>query len=149
MKQLASAKRYKSAMYLERSPKPQTGAGLPLAIFIVTVLSLIVLGMSQLQQSSGKAISLQIQSQRAFFAAESGAQVVLAAIMPEDVETEVSCSAPLSLPVSISFSAEGLGGCVASLSCNDVNSPLVTIESIGECGGGVELASRTVRVRVQ
>lgn len=53
-------------MYPEKCSKYQNGAGLPIALFIITVLSLIVLSMGQLQESSGKAISLQIQSQRAF-----------------------------------------------------------------------------------
>lgn len=50
----------------ERSPQKQQGAGLPIALFIITVLALLVVGMAQLQERSGQAVSLQIQSQRAF-----------------------------------------------------------------------------------
>ena len=133
-------------MYLERSPKPQAGAGLPLAIFIVTVLSLIVLGMSQLQQSSGKAISLQIQSQRAFFAAESGAQVRISSIFEA-----IDNGDPPSCPSSInSFASSGLRGCFVSFECPvySVNE-LFTLTSIGTCGDGIDQASRTVEVRLQ
>ena len=134
-------------MYPECVGKKQAGAGLPIAIFIVTVLSLIVLGISQLQESASKAISLQIQSQRAFFAAESGAQVVLADIMPDDKNTPVSCSS--SSPVYIPFDSAGLGNCNASVSCSDDHNPVITLESTGECGSGAELAARTIKVRVQ
>jgi MSHA biogenesis protein MshP len=128
-------------------PENQSGAGLPIALFIVTVLSLIVLGMSQLQESSGNAISLQIQSQRAFFAAESGAQVVMADIMPEDNSLPVSC--PASLPVDISFSEAGLSNCTASVSCDDDYDPVITLKSTGKCGSGQETASRIVEVRAR
>jgi len=59
----------------DTSLKSQTGAGLPIALFVITVLALLVIVMAQLQQGTGESLSLQIQSQRAFFAAESGAQV--------------------------------------------------------------------------
>jgi MSHA biogenesis protein MshP len=95
-------------MYPENSYKQQAGAGLPIAIFIVTVLSLIVLGMSQLQESSGKAISLQIQSQRAFFAAESGAQVVIAELIAVAGESPILCSADKT----ITFEEKGLANCI-------------------------------------
>ncbi len=134
-------------MYLEPIFKKQVGAGLPIAIFIITVLSLIVMGMSQLQESTGNAVSLQIQSQRAFFAAESGAQVVLADIMPADKNDPVSC--PTSLPVPVSFSASGLRGCNASVECDEVNSPVLVISSAGLCGSGPDQASRKVEVRVR
>jgi len=132
-------------MYLERSPKPQAGAGLPLAIFIVTVLSLIVLGMSQLQESSGKAISLQIQSQRAFFAAESGAQVRISSIFEAIDNGEPSCPSSIN-----SFASRGLRGCFVFFECSDYNvNELFTLTSIGTCGDGIDQASRTVEVRLQ
>jgi len=137
-------------MYPEKCSKYQNGAGLPIALVIITVLSLIVLSMGQLQESSGKAISLQIQSQRAFFAAESGAQVAVAASLPADSGDPVSCAAvPSSIPDG-SF-AGGLSGCTASINCPGVDaSGILTIESVGRCGApGIDQASRTVVVRVQ
>jgi len=125
-------------MCLERNPKKQSGAGLPIALFIITVLSFIVLGMSQLQESSGNAISLQIQSQRAFFAAESGAQIAVAKILAGE-------SCPTG---SVGFSREGLSACFADISCS--GSGIVEIESTGRCGSGQnDEASRTIKVRVR
>lgn len=130
--------------------KQQQGAGLPLAIFIITVLALLVIGMAQLQDSSAQSVSLQIQSQRAFFAAESGAQVGVAEVLGGG-----ACGA-VSSPVV--FSTNGLNTCQANLTCNvasaDVNgdgSPetIFTVGSAGRCGTGSDLAVREVEVRVR
>jgi MSHA biogenesis protein MshP len=132
-------------MYPERPLAKQAGVGLPLAIFIVIVLSLIVLGMSQLQESSGKAISLQIQSQRAFFAAESGAQVMIGGLMPAAVESPISCSADKT----IIFTQKGLANCTARVECTS-DGEIVSVTSFGVCGDGTpEEARRTVEVRLQ
>lgn len=133
----------------DRLPEKQAGAGLPIALFIVTVLALLVLGMSQLQQSTGEAISLQIQSQRAAFAAESGAQVAVRNVLEAD-----SCGA-ISSPLS--FSTAGLVSCRAVLQCDsitaDINGPggntVYTISSTGQCGAGPDRAQRAMKVRVR
>lgn len=131
------------------STKHQSGAGLPIALFIITVLALLVIGMAQLQQSSGESVSLQIQSQRAFFAAESGAQVGVREVLEAS-----SCSA---ISGQITFSVPGLAGCQATLGCEsvteDISGPggdtVYTIESQGQCGAGPDQANRVVEVRVR
>lgn len=133
-------------MYPSATKHRQTGAGLPVAIFIITVLSLLVLGMARLQQSSGEAVSLQIQSQRAFFAAESGVQTRLDGIFATlDAGNAPSCPSKIT-----TFNASGLSGCSATFDCSaDPANGRFTLASTGTCGGGAELASRTVEVRVQ
>ncbi len=131
------------------SLKQQGGAGLPIALFIITVLALLVIGMAQLQQSSGESVSLQIQSQRAFFAAESGAQVAVREAL------EASSCAAITTPVA--FSTPGLSGCRAVVSCESVTEDIggsggdtvYTIVSEGQCGAGPDQASRAVEVRVR
>ncbi len=135
----------------EHTIQKQAGAGLPIAIFIITVLALLVYGMAQLQESSGKSVSLQIQSQRAFFAAESGAQLAVAEIL----DTE-DCS---GVPAELDFSATGLGDCKATFECS-LSDPyalsgsggnrVISLVSTGECGtAGSEQARRRVEVRVR
>lgn len=128
----------------------QGGAGLPVALFVITVLALLVAGMAQLQQSSGQSVSLQIQSQRAFFAAESGAQAGVAEVLAGG-----SCAA-LNSPKG--FGAGGLNSCEAALSCSSVmadidgySSPetVFTLTSTGRCGAGADQAQRVVEVRVR
>lgn len=121
----------------------QRGAGLPVALFIITVLALLVAGMAQLQQSSGEAVSLQIQSQRAFFAAESGAQVGVGRIL-DDPDN------PQCFSGTISFSNAGLDGCRVEISCDGTpGDEVFTLASAGYCGSGPDAASRTVEVRVR
>lgn len=124
----------------------QAGAGLPIALFVITVLALLVFGMAQLQQSSGEAVSLQIQSQRAFFAAESGAQIRMQSIFEAiDNGSSPFCPSPVT-----SFSASGLTACSATFDCAfDSASGVFTLASTGSCGNGIDAATRTVEVRVQ
>lgn len=124
----------------------QRGAGLPIALFVITVLALLVFGMAQLQQSTGEAVSLQIQSQRAFFAAESGAQVRIGSIFEAiDNGSAPSCPSPVT-----AFGAPGLAGCSATFDCAfDSASGVFTLASTGSCGNGVDAATRTVEVRVR
>jgi MSHA biogenesis protein MshP len=131
--------------------RKEQGAGLPVALFVITVLALIVAGMSQLQESSSAAVSQQIQSQRAFFAAESGAQVAITEALRGASCSSVSTS-------SLSFSVSGLNGCQVTSSCNSVDvdidgdsadETVYTLSSIGQCGSGAEQVSRTVEVRAR
>ncbi len=134
----------------ERSPQKQQGAGLPIALFIITVLALLVVGMAQLQERSGQAVSLQIQSQRAFYAAESGAQVAVLKAL------DASCSAATDAGPVI-FDKEGLSSCKAILTCDSVTADIggsggdtvYTITSTGVCGVGVDEAKRSIEVRAR
>jgi MSHA biogenesis protein MshP len=137
-------------MYPEPNLSRQQGAGLPIAIFIITVLALIVTSMAQQQESSGAAISQQVLSQRSFYAAESGAQAA--------VTEALHSSGCGSFPKSLSFDEAGLKNCSASLECSSVQADidgdsnpetLFTLISEGQCGSGAEATSRTVEVRVR
>ncbi|RCW66570.1 MSHA biogenesis protein MshP [Marinobacter nauticus] len=137
-------------MCRDQSLHKQNGAGLPVAIFVITVLALLVISMGQLQESSGKSVSLQIQSQRAFFAAESGAQAGVSEVL-----SGADCS---SVNSPIAFNVGGLSGCRAVVSCSSVlvdiegNSDLETVHkllSTGQCGSNADFAQRIIEVRVR
>lgn len=138
-------------MYPELLSHSQRGAGLPVALFVITVLALIVVGMAQLQDSTGQSVSLQIQSQRAFYAAESGVQVAL-----RDALESNSCGAVQSPLV---FTVSGLAGCNATVSCetlmadiqgNGSNDTIYVLVSRGSCGAaGPDAATRTIEVRAR
>jgi MSHA biogenesis protein MshP len=137
-------------MYPERGIRQQIGAGLPIALFIITVLALIVASMAQQQESAGASVSQQILSQRAFYAAESGAQVAV-----NEALSGGSCG---SVSSTVSFSSGGLSGCSADITCTSVQADIdgspapetvFTLVSGGQCGSGPEAASRTIEVRVR
>lgn len=130
----------------------QRGAGLPVALFIITVLALIVAGMAQLQQSTGQSVSLQIQSQRAFYAAESGAQVGVMQALANGQCSDVAST--------INFNVAGLQNCSADLVCTPSDEAEIdpdeagletvfTINSSGTCGSGDDRSQRVVEVRVR
>ncbi|PVY70323.1 MSHA biogenesis protein MshP [Tamilnaduibacter salinus] len=128
----------------------ERGAGLPVALFVITVLALIVAGMAQLQQGTGASVSRQILSQRAFLAAESGAQASVAKTLASG-----DCSVD---GTTLSFSNDGLSGCEAAIACDAVQADIegspapetvYTIRSAGRCGGSGERSERTVEVRVR
>lgn len=135
-------------MYRDQSLNKQNGAGLPVAIFVITVLALLVIGMAQLQESSSKSVSLQIQSQRAFLAAESGAQVVVSDLLSRSHSSPLTCG-PASIS-TLNFANGGLAGCSSVLSCSEIGSGgSILIESRGTCGAGGDLAERAVEVRLR
>lgn len=137
-------------LHRHRAVKSQQGIGLPIALFVITVLALLVVGMAQLQQATGRSVSLQVQSQRAFHAAESGAQLAVAGVLDGG-----DCGA---VSPSVNFTGNALRECRAEVQCNG-SAPLsipgsggnrvFTLESTGICGAGNELARRVVEVRVR
>lgn len=152
-------------MYPEQLPSPwthstrqtfsaQSGAGLPLAIFLITVMALIVVTLAQLQQTTGEMESLDIQSSRAFYAAESGAQLALTELVPKDPEQDVATSACDSLSpfYEQDFSEGSLSGCEVTVECDWVSGsegPVATLTSEGSCGSGLDSAQRVIEVRAQ
>ena len=129
-----------------RSLVRQRGAGLPVALFIITVLALLVAGMAQQQQSSGESVSLQIQSQRAFFAGESGAQAGVAQVLDSPVQCPSGGGS-----WSIDFTEAALSSCEASVTCRSASAgsrTVYTLTSTGRCGVGTsDEAERVIRVR--
>lgn len=132
----------------------QSGFGLPMAVFVITVLALVIAAMAQLQQSSSEGSSLQLQSQRAFYAAESGLQLSLNLLLPPDGSAGRSCaSVPFYAHDFSSLSSSyGLRGCSVRVECQSltVSSELYfTLTSTGSCGSGTDNARRTTEVRVK
>lgn len=130
-------------------PAGMRGVGLPATIFIISVLALIVVALSELNESSALGFGQSYQSQRAFYAAESGAQVALNRIFVGGT----ACNNSLA---DINFEAgganPGLNRCSADLSCTQVSvagTDYYTVTSIGQCGSGFDQAERSIQVRAR
>lgn len=122
---------------LSRTPSRQRGVGLPVAIFVITVLAAFVVNMGYLVQDNATGRIEYVQSLRALLAAESGGDFGLNVLFdPSDATTYsgLSCS---STPVSYSFTNDpGMAGCSASVSCTSSSSSgetVYTITSVGTC----------------
>jgi len=86
----------------------QRGAGLPMVIFLITVLVLIVATIVQLKESLVDMEALGVQSTRAFYAAETG---VSKSLQNED---ESASSGDVTLDC-IEFTEGGLQGWASTL----------------------------------
>ena len=114
-----------------RTLSRQRGVGLPVAIFVITVLAAFVVNMGYLVQDNATGRIEYVQSLRALMAAESGGDLGLNVLFdPSDATTysSLSCS---STPVSYSFTNDpGMAGCSASVSCTSSSSSGVTVYTI-------------------
>lgn len=123
------------------------GFGLPVALFVITVLALIIASMSVIQRIGSDGISIQIQNQRAFYSAESGVQIGLNLLFPPASGTGKDCSdSPF---YQQNFSAPGLIGCHVAVECRSVSvnsETYYTLVSSGRCGQGKDLAQRKLEV---
>lgn len=146
----ASARRVGGRQRLAR----QAGLGLPAAIFVITLLTLLAVSIYQLVSQNARNYEEQINLTRAFYAAESGAGFAMNSLFaPEDYPAyeaqPLSCvdwAAGEGFPRVYSFTVPGLNQCTATVSCDDVVAGAAvfpTFTSTGECGG----VARIVQIR--
>lgn len=143
--------------------KKQRGAGLPVAIFIITVLALVTVALTQLEEGSGVGFSVDVNSMRAFYAAESGGQVGMNQLFPPGAAS-TSCAAGFfvandnrATSPSLNFSAmgvppAGLALCKVWVQCGFVtvgSDTFYTLTSTGRCGNGLDEATRVITLRAR
>lgn len=123
----------------------QAGLGLPTAIFVITVMALLAVMINRLVESNAQSSGEEILLIRAFYAAESGAQIGLNGLFPPDGGAASCPAGPVSLGA---FTASGLQGCTAAVSCSSQSvdgENYYTVQSTGSCGP----VSRTIQVRAK
>jgi MSHA biogenesis protein MshP len=132
-------------MYLNNSLSKQSGISLPIALFIITIMSLIAVAVNQIGATSSQLYSQSLLSTRAFYTAESGAQ-----LRAQDTLSALPCSCGASADVEYNFTVIGLNQCSALTSCTSFianGDTFCTISSIGRCDNSN--AERTVEVRIK
>lgn len=129
-----------------RPPTKQKGIGLMGAVFFMVVVALLSAAITSSVTNGADAFALEIISQRAFFAAETGAQLGVQAAYP--AQGTGSCGNN-----NWDLNVIDLPQCSATVSCR---SSIVggvayhTIESTGRCSDGGEIvAERVILVRAQ
>jgi MSHA biogenesis protein MshP len=129
----------------------QRGLGLVSAIFIITVGALLAAGMGKLMTSGQTQTVESFQSTRALLAAESGVQLYLNQLIHP--QTSGGCAVSNAASDTYTFTASGISGCRAEVSCSVstvAGQDYATIVSVGRCGGtsaALDTASRRIRVR--
>lgn len=139
----------------------QRGLGLISAIFVITVLAVIITGMSRFMVTSQGVTVQEFLGARAISAAQTGVELELACL-EHGVAGKCTASAAVGSnpgsydywpgPTSAdTFAVTGLKGCRAEVFYRSVSSSegsFWTIDSTGYCGGqGLDGASRRVVIR--
>lgn len=122
-----------------------TGMGLVSAIFLITVVAVLVVAIARTVRTSGDAYAQDVVAQRALLAAQSGAQLGLNRVF-----------APLGSSAcgtwSWDLAATGLTSCQAVVSCSSEVVAAVSyysLESAGRCDVGGVVAERRLLVRAR
>ena len=138
----------------------QKGLGLVSAIFVITILSVIIAGMARFFATGQNVTAQEFLGARAITAAQTGIELELTCL--ENGLSGCTASAAVgSMPTgwdywpgpasSARFSVTGLKGCYAEVYYYTVSSSVGsfwTIDSTGICGGsGLDGASRRVVIR--
>lgn len=138
--------KYQSVAYV--SLEKQTGLGLPSALFLILVMILIVASINQLNEMNALAFGREWLSMRAFYAAESGAQIGAVYII-NPAQTITSCDNSfiydLTLPVL------DLSDCSVNVICelkSVSGNNIYTLTSTGLCGENADQATRVIQVRL-
>lgn len=128
----------------------QSGFGLPMALFVITILGVVIATMSSVQEDSGASGALQVNAHRALFAAESGAEASLNLLLPPDGSPGQACT--VTPYYSHNFTVSGLRNCRVTVSCSAITvntDNYYTLTSTGQCGSNANAAQRVLEVRAQ
>lgn len=126
----------------------QQGLGLPVAIFVITIMSIVAVAINRINESGSQSYGQNVLSTRAFYAAESGAQLRSQSVLPALPELPCACGG--SAGVVYEFDVAGLNQCRATTTCTSFianGETYCTIQSIGQCDNAN--AERTVEVRLK
>jgi MSHA biogenesis protein MshP len=137
---------------VSRMQKSQRGIGLPAAIFVITLMTILAVAINQLVSDNAATFTEETALTRAFYAAESGAGLAMHALFPpgefplyQNGEDSAAMCDPG--PRVYEFDVDGLRACSATVVCTvDTvldNVEYYTIVSAGMCGD----VTRTVQVR--
>ena len=135
-------------MFPSVSIQNQKGLGLPSALFLIVIMVLIVASINQINELSAEAYGREWLSQRAFYAAESGAQIAATHILNT---SEPSPACNNSFISNLSLATPGLSTCIVNVECSSLvvsSETFLTLTSNGACGTGPDQASRIIQVRL-
>ena len=127
----------------------QRGLGIATALFVITVMALLAVLITQLVRTSAQATAEEINLMRSFFAAQTGVEYGLNRAYPPSGST--SCPVVTNTSVvfpTVTIPSDGLAQCRMSVKCDVLivsGNTYHTITSTGTCGD----VSRTVQVRAQ
>lgn len=123
----------------------QAGLGLVGAIFLIVVVSMLALVMSRMLQTDAKIYSYEILALKAFYAADSGAQLGVNRAMPPSGGS--TCA-----DRNFDFTDPPMASCSAQVTCESITAggeEYLTLTSTGVCIAGSTRAERRLQVRIK
>ena len=136
-----------------RHPLYQRGFLMPLAMFILVALASLAIAANRLNSSSFSSSVQTAINVQSLYAADSGAQYAAHKLLfdvSSPAQADANCTAPNG--DSLSYSAAGLKGCSASLSCTPINNTgenrrLYDLIATATCGSDTLTAERSIAVK--
>lgn len=136
-----------------RSVCKQKGFLIPMALFIVVGLGVLALAISRMGSGTQSVSIRESISVQALFAAESGSQYAMNQLLFDASNRgEVDGRCTTVNGNSLSFTAVGLTGCSATISCQRLvntggQARVYQVQTTATCGGGDLTAERIVSVK--
>jgi MSHA biogenesis protein MshP len=140
-------KQFNSTSIELRQRSKQKGIGLPATVFLIVIVALIVLALGDLNTKSNIGFGQDFYSIKAFYAAESGAQIALNRVF---VGGQACNNSLANIDFDTVTDNEGLESCQVDLTCQQVTVDVIdylTFTSTAMCGAGLERATRAIQVR--
>lgn len=130
----------------------QQGSFLIVAIFIILILSLIGLATLAVLNRGAESVVAEVYGARAYQAARSGSQIMLAQLFPlgqEGAATDACTGAVQSY--DFNNNSPGLTACTARVTCrrtefNEYSLQRFIVEATGSCQAGSQFYSRSIIV---
>ena len=131
----------------------QKGAALPVAIFVIVVMSILGVTMTRILADASRSTVADTLGTRAEMAARSGTEILLTQIFPLGSSMNISiCEDRLSgspaTEQTYIFTENGLTNCQVTVSCNQLDIPEpypgynFRINAVGTCQAGNQTYSR-------
>lgn len=124
----------------------QRGIGLPAAIFVITLLAVIAVGINVLLQQNAQTFEEEVNLSRAFYAAESGAGFALNTLYPPEEFPTYGVTAECGFTRNYNLAVAGINSCSVEVVCENFvvdakNFAIIT--STGSCDN----VERAIQVR--
>jgi len=128
---------FRRSMRFRNKPR-QRGIGLPIAIFVITVMAAFAVNMGLLVEDNASGRIEYITNLRATLAADTGADLAMnVAFDPSDAPDYASGVTCSSSAINYNFTSDaGMSGCSAAVTCSSVSAggnTIYTITSLGTC----------------
>ena len=138
------------------NPSQQAGFSMPVVVFVLVVMALLAVAITQLGSRSNIAVAREELATRALFAAESGAQWAASRLLFNALgEADKTFSDTACIAANgqlLNFTEDGLKSCSATISCKDNSlgsKGFYTLSIEGQCGVGQAIGQRVIEVGVQ